>query len=315
MSDEVLVTGAAGFIGGHLTRSCADDGFRVTAIDPRPLPPGVAAATGLRGRADSSGLLRDVRAGRYRAVVHQGGITTTTATDCTALLDHNVEQPLALAEACADSNTLFVYASSHSVYGGIIGRVAVAEGDEDDPERCSGPLNRYALSKLALDRAMAGRVSDGLPWVGLRYTNVFGAGEGHKGAMASIISQLLRDAAHEGTLRLFADTLTASRDYVPVETVTRVLRWLLAHPVPPGVYNLGSGSPVSFATLLEWCADFAGSRGVRVQLVPNEFASSYQYWTCADTTRLRAVVPILEPMGTADLRAAASALFRHFASR
>ncbi len=314
--DEVLVTGAAGFIGGHIARTCAHAGWKVTAVDLRPLPAGTAAAaTAYQGRADSPSVLDAVRAGRYRAVVHQGAISSTTASDWDKLYDHNVSQALALAEACALSGTLFVYASSHSVYGTLYDRVAAVEGTEDDPAVCSGPLNLYARSKLTLDREMAARFGTDTPWVGLRYTNVFGPGETHKGPMASMMYQLLRDAGRGHPLRLFADTITACRDYIPVETVATIVVYLLSHRVPPRPYNLGSGKPISFGTLLEWCADLTGSAGLDVKLVPNGISAKYQYWTCADMRRTHQVIPVLTDLSISDLRAAADRLFCRLAGR
>ncbi|GAA1938468.1 NAD-dependent epimerase/dehydratase family protein [Kitasatospora viridis] len=309
---EVLVTGAAGFVGGHTVRACREAGWAVTALDVREVPAATAPASDcVLGRADHAPVLADLRAGRYAAVVHQGAISSTLESDRAKLQDANVRQPLALAEACADSGALFVYASSHSVYGTIHRRIAVAEDSEEDASVCTGPLNRYAESKLALDREMAGRYGSGAAWVGLRYTNVFGTGEEHKGQMASIISQLLRGAAQGRRLTLFADTLKACRDYVPVESVARTVVALLRHQVPSGVYNLGSGCPVSFATLLEWCAEFSGAE-LDVRLVPNPVADRYQYWTCADQSRLQGVLPGGRPELIEDVRSGAATLFRHF---
>jgi len=129
-----------------------------------------------------------------------------------------VTGPMEIASACALSGARFIYASSHSVYGHVARDVAIPEDAELD--LCSGPLNPYARSKLQLDMSMAEKFSsgpsEGLEWIGLRCTNVFGTGEHHKGPMASIISQLLRQAACGGRLRLFANTLEACRDYIPV---------------------------------------------------------------------------------------------------
>ncbi|ONK10486.1 NAD-dependent epimerase/dehydratase family protein [Streptomyces sp. MP131-18] len=314
MTGEVLVTGAAGFIGSHLARACRRSGFTVTALDPAPDGERRSAVGGVvRATAGDAGLLADVQAGRYRAVLHQGGISSTLETDRDLLRAVNVDEPLALAEACAVSGTRFAYASSHSVYGTIRGRFAVAEEDVADRDRCTGPLNDYAWSKLTLDQEMAARFGDDAPWSGYRYTNVFGTGEEHKGSMASIISQLLRQTATGVPLKLFADTLEACRDYVPVETVADTLLDVIRQPPPPGVYNLGSGVPVSFATLLGWCGELRGEEGLAVRLVPNPMSSRYQYWTCADQSRAGGVLPRARGLSAEEVRSAAHRLYRGFA--
>ncbi|HLX47129.1 MAG TPA: NAD-dependent epimerase/dehydratase family protein [Streptosporangiaceae bacterium] len=310
---EVLITGAAGFIGGHVARACHDAGWTVTGLDVRALPPPLHGfARQVQGQADDPAVLRDVRAGRYHAVVHQAAITSTLASDWSLLRDINIRQPLELASACAVSGTIFIYASSHSVYGTMHQRRAAVEGCETAPSICTGPLNLYARSKLELDAAMAARQACGQPpWTGLRYTNVFGPGESHKGPMASIISQLLRKSADGENIHLFSDTLQACRDYIPVHVVADVIVKILHRPVPSGIYNLGSGQPVAFATLLEWCAEFSGS-GPAVLLVPNPVADRYQYWTCADLAKIKSSLPELRLPAAEDIHRAAEILFRQF---
>jgi ADP-L-glycero-D-manno-heptose 6-epimerase len=199
------------------------------------------------------------------------------------------------------------------VYGRIHDQRAVAEDAAVDRDVCSGPINEYARSKLLFDTVLATRAPAGLRWAGLRYTNVFGPGEQHKGTMASIISQLLRTVAAGGAPTLFADTLTASRDYVPVQWVVQVILRLIEAPVAAGTYNVGSGYPVSFATLLQWCVEFSGAATLPVHLVPNPIPGRYQYWTCADMRKLRSVTGLTPPTAD-DVRTAALALFQEAAA-
>lgn len=313
---EALVTGAAGFIGGHTVSALLDAGWAVTALDVSECPPWMASAVGVvRAEADDPQTLNDVRDGRYAAVIHQGAISSTLADDWDRLSEVNVRQPLALAEAAAVGRARFVYASSHSVYGTIRRRVAVTEAQATDASVCTGPLNLYARSKLVLDQEMVRRYAKAPQWFALRYTNVFGKGEEHKGAMASIISQLLRSAAEGRQLRVFADTLNACRDYIPVENVARTVVRLAGQDTAGGIYNLGSASPVSFATLLHWCADLSTADALDVRLVRNPIPDRYQYWTCADQSRLETALPGAGPVPIDEVKAAAARLFTHFHAR
>jgi len=308
---DVLVTGAAGFIGSHIAAACNRSGWTVTGLDIRPVPPGPHCQHWVCGAADDPVVLREIRGGRYQAVVHQAAITSTLETDEALLKDVNVAQPLAIADACAAGQAAFVYASSHSVYGNVHQRVPLAEEAVSDEAMCTGPLNLYAQSKLDLDNAMAVRPAGSLRWAGLRYTNVFGPGEQHKGKMASIISQLLRQTARGEQVTLFDDTLEACRDYVPVGSVAATIAVVLDRQIPAGVYNLGSGIPVSFATILEWCASLAGADPA-VRFRPNPVATKYQYWTCADMTKLETCLADFRRLTLAEVRSAAGRLYRCF---
>lgn len=313
---EVLVTGAAGFVGAHIAEACHRNGWNVTGLDLR-VPPtaGRPDHRWLTASAGSRCVLRDVAAGRYWAVVHQAAISDTTAKDSALLTEVNVTQPLALAEACVTGGASFIYASSGSVYGKAYERAPLEETSVHDRSVCSGPVNPYARSKLALDTAMERRTGGDLHWLGLRYTNVFGRGEDHKGPMASILSQMLRRAADGRPLVLFDDTLHACRDFVPVDAVVEtVLSLLTDEPVTPGVYNLGSGVPISFATIVRWCASLTGAE-LEVVLEPNPVSSAYQYWTCADMSKLRAGLPGRPVLTVADVRSAAGQLFEGFRAR
>ena len=265
----------------------------------------------LESDARSDKLLARVGRGEFDAVLHQAAVADTLENRRGFLQEANVDVPLALAAACARSGTRFVFASSGSVYGAVGRREPVPETAVGDADWCTGPLNEYAQSKLLLEARM-GQLDGDLPWVGLRYTNVFGAGEQHKGPMASIMSQILRQAAVFQPVTLFSDALTAARDYLPVSVLVDTVTRLATTGVPVGIYNLGAGHAVSFAELLQWCAAFLEGRSLDVRLVPNAVAGRYQRWTCADVSRLRAALPGAPEIGVGQVRDAAYVLFRSF---
>ncbi|MEU5188085.1 NAD-dependent epimerase/dehydratase family protein [Streptomyces klenkii] len=320
MNPHVLVTGAAGFIGRHTTAAFHRAGYEVTALDLRAAP-GHLAGSVRRQRTPfaSRDVLDEIAAGRYRTVVHQAGISDTRAVAGPELDDTNTHGVLRLAEACRTGGARLIYASSHSVYGTLHHREPIPEHADSDPARCSGPLNPYAASKLALDQQMRSRYRTGLDWVGLRYTNVFGPDETDKGPMASILSQLLRSAAGTGEVRLFDDSLTAARDYVPVETVAATILRLARQQVPAAVYNLGAGFAVSFAEITQWCArlhrETRGEKPLRVTLMPNAVAAAYQYYTCAEMTALDTALPGRPTVSLQGVETRAAELFHAFGTR
>lgn len=308
MTRAVLVTGAAGFIGSHTAAGFHDAGWTVTGVDQRSSSD-VEEWESITADAADPTVLARVAGGEFAVVVHQAAISDTLAADDERLRWANATVPLRLAQASAESGTRLVYASSSSVYGVVPQGVSSMESDTGDRSRCSGPLNAYARSKLASDQAMCRRAGEfGLDFVGLRYTNVFGPGEQSKGRMASILWQIVTSAAAGRPVRLFDDTLTAARDYLPVQLLVATLVRLLDNPQVSGVYNLGSGSPVRFEELLSWCTEWAGLP-VPVVLVPNTIRDRYQYWTCADMRRLRAVLPGLESVSVDQIGGYARDLF------
>jgi len=135
--------------------------------------------------------------------------------------------------------------------------------------------------------------------------------------LASILSQLLHQAATTGRIRIFDDSLTAARDYIPVENVTTTILQLAtaSTPVPAAVYNLGSSFATTFADVAQWCARLhrqATGRPLLAELVPNPLPAAYQYFTCADTTALDNALPEPQTITPASLEARATALFEGF---
>ncbi len=317
MARPTLVTGAAGFIGRHLVSFLAQEGSPVVGVDTAPAygeRPGVEAER-LGDDFATEPVLADVASGRFAAVVHLAAVVDTTTRDVQLVQRENTDKALMLAAAARASRTRFVYASSSSVYGSIRRGASVREQDVYDRAVCSGPLNPYAASKAALDEGMTEKYrKERWFWAGLRFTNVFGDGEVTKGRMASILYQIASRVACERSIELFEDTVDAARDYVPVEVVVKHLAAVASgEGGTAGIYNLGSGTATSFGELIAWFEVFAHRRLV-VDLVPNPYASAYQYWTCVDMSKwndgLGATITWVRP----DVRRAACELLARHSS-
>lgn len=230
---RVLVTGAAGFIGSHLARALAGEGHEVVALDSLAAGQGWGhlQGTGEPVEADlEHGLPVD---GPVEAVFHMASVTDTTVMDERFMHGQNVDGFRRVLAAAAEWGSPVVYASSASVYG---------HGDAPQQVRDPhSPQNPYAESKAELERlAVAAGV---VPLAGLRFFNVFGSAEDHKGASASMVTRICRQTAR-GKVRLFADG-DQSRDFVPVESVVGacLAAW---RGQAAGVFNVGTGRPVSF---------------------------------------------------------------------
>jgi ADP-L-glycero-D-manno-heptose 6-epimerase len=298
----ILVTGGAGFIGSNIVAALAGRGERVVVSDHF----GSGDKWRNVAKHEVADLVRPDRVvdwfeqchDRIRAVVHMGAISATTETDIDQLAEQNVRATLALLRLAIARDKQFIYASSAATYGDG------AAGFEDDgrPEALARlrPLNGYGWSKHLVDRAVARKAAVGEPLppqcVGLKFFNVYGPNEYHKGGMRSVAVQLHGQAKTTGKLRLFkshrpdfADGAQL-RDFIYVRDAVEVVLWLLDHPGVSGLYNLGTGKARSFLDLAHAVAKALPGRKVDIEFfdMPEALRHSYQSRTEAPMARLRA---------------------------
>ena len=297
----IVITGGAGFIGSNLAAALTERGERVVLCD--------RLGDGGKWRNIANLEIEDIvppdelaaflagEAHRPRALVHLGALTDTTARDGDALVRNNFRLSMRLWRFCAEHNKQFIYASSAATYGDG------GQGFDDDASieylARLKPLNAYGWSKHLFDRWVARRLADGgsvpLQWAGLKFFNVYGPHEDHKGTQASVALRLYRQVAAGEPARLFRSHNPdypdggQKRDFIWVGDCVDILLWLLEHRQVNGLFNAGTGKARSFAELAR--AVFAAmDRPENVQYIPTpeDIRDNYQYFTEARTERLRA---------------------------
>ncbi len=298
----IVVTGGAGFIGSNLVAAFARRGASEVVVcdrlaDDDPKAPNIAkhGVTRIVAPEDLLAFL-DAEAGAVEAIFHMGAISSTTVTDVEAMMAENYEFSLALWHWCAAQGVRLIYASSAATYGDG------AQGFDDDGSLEAlarlKPLNLYGWSKHLFDRRVARLVADGdaapPQWAGLKFFNVYGPNEYHKGSMQSIVAKNHAKASRGEAVTLFKSHHPdyadggQSRDFVSVEDCVAVMLWLLDNPRISGLYNLGTGQARSFADLIG--ALFAAvGREPNIEFVdtPKDIRANYQYFTEARMGRLR----------------------------
>ena len=226
-----------------------------------------------------------------------GAISSTTETDADLIVDTNVRLSWRLWSWCAREGRPFIYASSAATYGD--GTAGFADDGSLEALAALRPLNAYGWSKHLFDRRVARAVADGEPrppqWAGLKFFNVYGPNEYHKGTMRSVVAQKFAGAAQGEPVTLFRSHRPGipdggqKRDFVYVDDCVAVVEWRRANPRVSGLFNVGSGRARSFAELAE--AMFAAlGRPAAIAYVdmPVELRGRYQYFTEARMEKLRA---------------------------
>jgi ADP-L-glycero-D-manno-heptose 6-epimerase len=223
-------------------------------------------------------------------------ISSTTETDIDRIVAANIRLTLDLWEWCAAHRVRLIYASSAATYGD--GAAGFLDDASVEGLAKLAPLNAYGWSKHLVDRRIAADVAAGRTappqWAGLKFFNVYGVNEAHKGPMQSVAGKILPIVAAGGAVTLFKSHDPRYpdggqlRDFVYVEDCVAIVRWLLANPDVSGLFNAGSGKARSFADLVAAVGAAVG-RTVKIDYVdtPVEIRDKYQYFTQADMGKLR----------------------------
>lgn len=296
----IIVTGAAGFIGSNLVA-----GLNETGRDDIVLVDHLGHDAKWRNIAkrcfldfvfpqDLESRLSSLP--RADAVFHMGGISSTTATDADEIVRTNFQLSARLWDWCARSGTPLIYASSAATYGN--GGAGFDDLESADHLAKLQPLNLYGWSKHAFDRWALARAAAGQAppfWAGLKFFNVFGPNEYHKGDMQSLVAKNFRGIMAGEPVTLFkshrADFRDGEqlRDFIYVADCAAVMLWMLEHRPHSGLFNLGTGQARSFADLMRATARVLGKEAaIEFRDMPEAIRPNYQYFTQASMQKLRA---------------------------
>jgi ADP-L-glycero-D-manno-heptose 6-epimerase len=294
----IAITGAAGFIGSNLAFRLAGQRHDLALVD-HPLTPAKAAnLIGLpRFRFFEHDTFLDylrVDCPRLDGIFHLGACSSTTQMDRNYLRRNNVDYTRTLWRWCADNDCPFIYASSAATYGdGSLGF------DDRMPADRLRPLNPYGESKNDFDIEVQKILHQGDPtppgWAGMKFFNVYGPRETHKGSMASVVWHAHRQILETGEVRLFRSNDPAiadgeqRRDFVFVRDCIDHMLWLWDHPEASGIYNSGTGAARTFLDLAHAVFAALDRRPViRFIDMPMSLSRQYQNFTQADRTKFQA---------------------------
>jgi ADP-L-glycero-D-manno-heptose 6-epimerase len=295
----LLVTGGAGFIGSNVVAALNDAGRSDVAVCDVLGHDGKWRNLAKRRLADivpPAELMDWLKGRRLDAIIHLGAISETTATDGDLVIETNFRLSMRLLDWCTASATPLIYASSAATYGD--GEQGFDDDGTVEALKRLCPMNLYSWSKNLFDLAIAERAAKGekLPpqWAGLKFFNVFGPNEYHKGAMMSVLARRFDDVKAGRAVQLFKSHREGiadgdqRRDFIYVDDVVRVMMWLLATPSVSGLFNVGTGKARSFKDLmLAAYAALGAPPNIEYIDMPEAIRDSYQYFTQSEGDRLR----------------------------
>jgi len=280
----IIVTGAAGFIGSNLVRGLNDLGRSdIVVVDDLTNGEQHLNLNALRfAEFIDKGDLFEALSGlpKLEAIFHQGACSDTTERNGRYMMDNNCDYSKRLLRVAEERGAQFIYASSAAVYGDG------SNGFREDPA-CEYPLNVYGFSKMVFDQHVRQRLDSACcQIVGLRYFNVYGPQERHKGRMASVAMHLYDQLEASGEMRLFEGSGRFLRDFIHVDDVVAVNLFFLTNATS-GIFNCGTGRARSFVDIATRLRELHGSGVLREMPFPADLAGRYQRFTEADLTRLQ----------------------------
>jgi ADP-L-glycero-D-manno-heptose 6-epimerase len=295
----LLVTGGAGFIGSNVVAALNEAGRTDIVVNDHLGVGEKWRNLGKRRFADAVApgeLVRWLDGRKLDAVIHMGAITDTTASDADLVLENNFRLSLKLLDWCTSARVPFIYASSAATYGD--GGAGFSDDWSPQALQKLRPMNLYGWSKHMFDLALVERFTKKQPlppqWAGLKFFNVFGPNEYHKGEMMSLVAKRFGDARADRAVRLFKSHRPGvadgdqRRDFIYVDDAVAVVRWLMQTPSVSGIFNVGTGKARSFRDLIAALFHALGHEP-KIDYVdmPDGIRAQYQYFTEAEVDSLR----------------------------
>ncbi len=291
----IVVTGAAGFIGSNLIARLNKDNFKdIVLVDDFSHP---EKEKNLAGKIYSEKVHRnefftwlDKNHTYVQFIFHIGARTDTTEFNMAIFDELNIGYSKKVWEKCIDYGLPLVYASSAATYG--MGELGYSD-DHDLPFKLK-PLNPYGVSKNEFDKWALQQEKQPYFWAGLKFFNVYGPNEYHKGRMASVIFHAYNQIQKTDKMKLFRSHHPdfkdgeQQRDFIFVDDLTNVLVFMMHHRKNSGLYNLGTGKARTFADLVR--ATFNAMdvpENIEFIDTPEDIRDKYQYYTCAEMDKLR----------------------------
>lgn len=281
----IIVTGGAGFIGSNIVYKLNQRGiYDIIIVDSLKNSAKQRNLNALKfvDFIDKEDFLIHLNSFKKISVIfHNGACSNTMETDGKYIMKNNYEYSKELLSYCVNNKTRFIYASSASVYGNGL------KGFREENE-CEYPLNVYAFSKYIFDQYVRNNWNKiNTQVVGLRYFNVYGQQENHKGKMASVINHFHNEIKNEGKMKLFEGSDGFLRDFIYVDDVVDVNLFFFDNPSIKGIFNCGTGKAESFLKIAEIMKSLYEDSKIEFVPFPDALKGKYQAFTQADLTNLR----------------------------
>lgn len=287
----IIVTGGAGFIGSNLVLGLNEKGHEnIIVVDS-------ADKTNI-DNLDNAKFIEylDIEEFRYNiknnktffadidAILHQGACSKTTEWDSRYMMDNNYSCSKEIYHYCMDNHIPYIYASSAAVYGTNL--------EFDEEKKNESPINVYGYSKYLFDEYVRKKSTGKNQVVGLRYFNVYGPHERHKGEMASTAYHFNRQLMDQGIVKLFKgsggyDDGEQRRDFIYVDDIVAVNIWFLENNDVSGIFNVGTGKSRSFNDMANNIIKWHGHGEIEYIEFPQHLKNSYQHFTEASVCNLR----------------------------
>lgn len=293
----IIITGAAGFIGSCLIRKLNEENFNaIVAVDDFSKTEKIKNLEGkqLKEKVERSHFFEWLAENQKEVefIFHLGARTDTTEFDVNIFNELNLEYSKKVWQACVEYNIPLVYASSAATYG--LGEFGY--DDDENKIKLLKPLNPYGQSKQDFDIWALAQAQKPFFWAGLKFFNVYGPNEYHKGRMASVVFHAFRQIQETGTVTLFRshnpDFLDGQqkRDFIYVKDVTEACMFLMKNRKNSGIYNLGTGKARTFLDLAKNTFKAMGKEPqIKFIDTPLDIRDKYQYFTEANMRKLKSV--------------------------